>query len=58
MAEDDLYDALERMTNLFRDLAGDQSTETGWKNDELLAAWQQAMAALAKSRIAKASGAT
>ena len=49
-AAPDLYAALEYMADLFKGLAGDQSTDDGWKNEELRDVWLQARAALAKSR--------
>lgn len=45
----DLYDALEYMTELFKGLAGDQSTDDGWKNEELLDVYERAQAALRKA---------
>lgn len=47
----DLYDALQECADALMDFApSDQSTETGWKNDEAAFAWKRAQDVLAKAR--------
>lgn len=46
---EELTAVLEYMADLFKDLAGDQSTESGWKTEEMYEVWERARAAIAKA---------